>query len=174
MSAKQKTPNYKIRSSVYKNLGRAAIATTTLSGFVVYESLIDWANFKQEMEQFVVVAEDSIKLNLAIAFPLLIAIVVFLAVTLRKNREFFKDKISVSLLLTIVIFYMIYSVIEVAMASLIGAFAGAFLDEVIFTPLSLSNRKKYEAQVDIDSEYEREKRRIKARKQAKEELDGSV
>lgn len=74
----KKTKNYKLRSKVYKGLGTSSIAITTLGGFVAYESAIDWNNFKTELENFIVVNPETVKLNLAIAFPLLIAILVFI------------------------------------------------------------------------------------------------
>lgn len=170
-----KTKNYKLRSRVYKVAGEATLAATTLGGFAIYESAINWSNFKQDMENFVMIQENSVKLNLAMAFPMLIAIIVYLAVVLKKNREFFKDKVSIGLLLTIVILYMFYSIIEVAMASLIGAFGGSLLSEFVFTPLSQSAKKKHEYEQVLSSEYDKEKIRITARKLVEsEDMDGSV
>lgn len=169
-----KRKNYKVRSIVYKTLGFLTTAIGTISGFVIYEMIIDWENFKKEIDNFIVVTPEHVKLNLVIALPILIGILVFLSVIMRKNREFFKDKVSLSLLTTIVIFYLVYSVIEMTMATLIGAFVGSILDEFIFTPLSKNNIEKYKEYKDVESEYEKEKRRIKARKQAEAELNGSV
>jgi hypothetical protein len=93
---------------------------------------------------------------------------------LRKNRQFFNDKASLGLLTTIVIFYLVYSVIEVTLFSLVGAFVGTTIDEFIFSPISKHYKMLAGEERDIDNEYKREQRRIKARKQAQEDLDGSV
>ena len=167
--------NYKLRSSVYKIAGTSVLTGSTLGGFAIYGAATNWQQFQTDMSNFILVQQESVKLNLAVALPMLIAVIIYLSVMLKKNREFFKDKVSISLLLTIVILYLFYSVVEMAMASLIGAFGGALIDEFIFTPLSLSARKKYEYEQVISSESDKERMRIKARKLVeKEELDGSV
>ena len=167
--------NYKLRSKVYKALGTTTLATTTLSGFAVYGVATDWQQFKTDMNNFVIVQEGSAKLNLAFALPILISMAVFIFVILKKNREFFKDKVSMSLLFATIILYSVYSLIGMVLASLVGAFCGAVIDEFVFTPLSVSAKKKHEYQRDVNAEYEKEKMRIVARKKAEqEELDGSV
>jgi hypothetical protein len=168
------TKKYKTKSRVFKALGYATTSLGTLGGFFVYQSIIDWQNFQTELENFVVVSQEGVKLNLVLALPILISMIVFLGVTMRKNREFFKDKVSLSLLLTIVVFYLIYSVIELTLASLTGAFLGSIFDEFIFTPLSNKNQQLFLGNKEIDTEYDKELRRIKARQKAKEDLDGSV
>lgn len=168
------TKQYRSKSRLFKALGITSTALGTLGGFFVYQMAIDWQNFQSELENFVVVNQDNIKLNMVLALPILISIIVFVGITLRKNREFFKDKVSLSLLMTIAIFYLIYSVIELTLASLTGAFLGSIVDEFMFTPLARRNMELYEENKDVDIEYEKEMRRIKARKKAKEDLDGSV
>lgn len=168
---RKKKKNYKIRSIVYKGAGTTTVTATTLGGFFAYEISTDWANFKQELDNFLVVNEQTLKLNLAIAFPILISIIVLLFVLLKKNRSYFRDKISLGLLTTILVFYLIYSIIEVAMASLIGAFIGSVTDDFIFSPLSKSAKEKSKEQREIDIEVEKERKRLVARK---EYLDGSV
>lgn len=126
------------------------------------------------MENFFVVQEETVKLNLLIAFPLLISLVIFLFIMRKRNREFFADKVSMSILIAIVILYLVYSVVAVALASLAGAFAGSLVDEIMFTPLSKKYKTLYDEEHDIDLEYEKEKRRIIARNQAREDLNGSV
>ena len=173
---KPKKKNYKRRSKTYKFTGTALTGLTTAGGFVAYESMIDWNNFKQEMGEFVVISQESVKLNMAIALPFLISIIVFLFVMMKKNREFFKDKVSMNLLIAICIFYLVFSVIEATLAALIGAFAGSVFDEFIFSPLSKSAKAKAEEEHEIDLEVQKETRRILARKISKEEeqLNGSV
>lgn len=170
----KKQKNYKLRSNVYKGLGISTIVLGSLGGFVTYESIIDWSNFKEELENFIVVNPQNVKLNLAIALPVLIGIIVSLLIVRKRNSDFFKNKVSLGLLISICFLYLVYCVIETTLAILIGAFAGAIVDEFMLTPVSKSAKKKYEENHDIDIEYEKEKRRITARKQAREELDGSV
>lgn len=168
------TKQYRNKSRLFKALGITSTSLGTLGGFFIYQMAIDWQNFQSELENFVVVNQENIKLNMVLALPILISIIVFVGITLRKNREFFKDKVSLSLLMTIAIFYLIYSVIELTLASLTGAFLGSIVDEFVFTPLARRNTELFEENKDVDIEYEKEMRRIKARKKAKEDLDGSV
>lgn len=165
---------YKRRSRIFRTLGIGTIFTTTVGGFFAYQMAIDWQNFKNELDDFIVVQEDYTKLNLLIALPALIGLLVFLFIMLRKNRQFFNDKASLGLLTTIVIFYLVYSVIEVTLFSLVGAFVGTSIDEFIFSPISKHYKKLAGEERDIDNEYRREAKRIKARKQAQEDLNGSV
>lgn len=168
------TKQYRNKSRLFKALGITSTSLGTLGGFFIYQMAIDWQNFQSELENFVVVNQENIKLNMVLALPILISIIVFVGITLRKNREFFKDKVSLSLLMTIAIFYLIYSVIELTLASLTGAFLGSIVDEFVFTPLARRNTELFEENKGVDIEYEKEMRRIKARKKAKEDLDGSV
>jgi membrane associated rhomboid family serine protease len=168
---KEKKPkNYKLRSKVYKGIGTSLTFLTTLAGFVVYESLIDWENFKNDLEHFIVVNPDTVKVNLAIAFPLLIAILVFVWVFWKKNKEQLKGKVMLPILFTTIILWLIYSVIEATLCALIGAFVGAFFDEVVFMPLSNKAKEKAED----DHEIAQEIRKEKVRKKVRDELDGSV
>jgi len=168
------TKQYKTKSKVFKALGTTTTALGTLGGFFVYQFITDWSQFQTELENFVVVNQESVKLNMILALPILISIIVFVGITLKKNREFFNDKVSLSLLMTIAIFYLIYSIIEMTLSSLVGAFLGSIVDEFLFTPLAKKNLELYEENKDVDIEYDKEMRRIKARKKVKEDLDGSV
>jgi hypothetical protein len=162
------------KSRRFRAAGLSTMLLTTLGGFFAYEMVIDWENFRTDINNFFVVQEETVKLNLMVAFPLLIGMVIFLFIARKRSREFFADKVSMSILIAIVVLYLVYSVIAVALASLAGAFAGAVIDEAIFTPLSKRYRLQYDEEHDIDLEYEKEKRRIIARKQAREDLNGSV
>jgi len=165
---------YKIRSKIFRAAGIGTIATTTLGGFFAYQAAIDWQNFKNELDQFVVIEENYTKLNLLIALPALMGLLVFVFVMLRKNRQFFSDKASLSLFITLVVLYLMYSVIEVTLFSLVGAFVGTTVDEFVFAPISKHYKNLAGEERDIENEYKREQRRIKARAQAREDLDGSV
>lgn len=171
---KSKKKNHNLRSKVYKVTGTATTGLTTMGGFVAYGAFTDWAGFKQDLDNFIVVQQESIKLNLALAIPMLIGVIVFLFVTMKKNKDFFSDKVSIGLLTTILICYLIYSIIEITLASLVGAFVGSVIDEFGFSMLANKNKQKAEEEKEVDSEYEKELRRIKAREKARETLNGSV
>lgn len=170
MAKKNKNKNYKARSKVYKGLGQGIMGLTTLGGFVVYESLIDWQNFKNDLENFIVVNPETVKLNLAIAFPMLIAILVFLWVFIKKNKEALKGKVALPLLFGIVVLWLMYSVIEATLCAMVGAFAGALIDETILTPMSNSAKLKY----DDDHAVELEVRKERVRRKVRDEMDGTV
>ena len=169
-----KDKNYKLRSRLWSLGGYVTLLLSTVGGFLVYGLATDWNQFRDELENFVVVQEETIKLNMVIALPLLISALIFIFVVGRKNREFFQNKLSLSILTTLVIFYLIYSVIELTLFALLGAFIGSMFDDFVFSAIAKNNLKLSEEQKDIEYEYDREKRRIKARQQAREELDGTV
>lgn len=169
-----KDKNYKLRSRLWSLGGYVTLLLSTVGGFLVYGLATDWNQFRDELENFVVVQEETIKLNMVIALPLLISALIFIFVVGRKNREFFQNKLSLSILTTLVIFYLIYSVIELTLFALLGAFIGSMFDDFVFSAIAKKNLKLSEEQKDIEYEYDREKRRIKARQQAREELDGTV
>lgn len=167
--------NYKLRSKVYKKLGTTTIGLTTIGGFATYESIIDWQNFKNDLTNFVIANTNDYKLNLAVAFPAIIAMIVYLIVVLKKNKEYFKDKASIGLLIAIGVTYLIYCVVDSLLWALVGAFVGCVMDEFVFSSLSANALSKYEDNKDLETEKKKEKIRIEARKKAKEEdLDGTV
>lgn len=166
----KKKKNYKLRSKVYKASGNGLVFLTTFGAWFGYESAIDWSNFKNELGNFIVVSQESLKINLAIAFPLLMLILLFSIIYKKKNSDFFKDKISFSLFIAILVMWIIYSTVEIVLIGLIGAFAGVIVDEVIFTPMS----KKAKLKADDDHEIAMEERKISVRKKAREDIDGTV
>lgn len=166
--------NYKLRSRLWALGGYLTLLISTVGGFLVYGLATDWNQFRDELENFVIVQEETIKLNMVIALPLLIGSLIFIFVVGRKNKDFFENKLSLSILTTLVIFYLIYSVIELTLFALLGAFIGSMFDDFLFSAIARKNLKLSEEQKDIEYEYDREKRRIKARQQAREELDGTV
>lgn len=170
----KKNKNYKLRGKIYRSTGISIVGASTLAGFFAYQGLTDWNALRNDVETFLVVNQETAKLNLAVAFPLLISSIVFIFIMMKKNKEFFKDKMSLSLFLTITVLYLFYSIIEIAMFSLMGAFAGSVVDEFIFLPLSKRCAIKAQDIKEIDAEYDKEIKRISARKRARESLDGSV
>jgi len=168
------TIKYRRKARVFKALGYLSLGTGTLGGFFVYQFATDWQQFQTELQNFIVINENNVKLNMVLAIPILLSIIIFTWITLRKNREFFQDKVSLSLLMTISSLYLVYSIIELTLATLVGAFAGAIIDEFVFNPLAIANQQKFVENKEVDAEYNKEMRRIKARQKAKEDLDGSV
>ena len=100
------TKNYRAKSRVFKALGVGSTVLGTLGGFFIYQFSTNWQNFQTELENFVVVNQESVKLNMVIALPILISIIVFTGITLRNNREFFKDKVSLSLLMNVMLGFL--------------------------------------------------------------------
>ena len=168
------TKKYRTQSLVFKGLGYASLLIGTVGGFFVYQITTDWSQFQTELENFVVVNQESVKLNMVLAIPILLSIIVFTWIVMRKNRDFFRDKISLGLLMTIATFYLIYSVIEITLATLVGAFLGSIVDEFIFNPIASHYNNLYLENKEVDVEYEKELRRVKARQKVKVETDGSV
>lgn len=166
---------HKRRAFWLRFAGIFSIFTTTSGAFLFYGMVTDWEQFKKDIEGFAVVQEDYLKLNIFYAMPILVGILVFLFIMIRKNREFFKDKASLGVLTTLIVFYLIYSMIEMTLFALSGALVGTLLDEFLFLPIAKHQRKLAGEERDIDNEYRKEQRRIKARKQALEDdLNGSV
>jgi hypothetical protein len=171
---KEKKKNYKLRAGIWSLGGYLTIGASTILGFLGYQYLVDWQNFEEELNNFVVIQEQSVKLNMTIALPMLIGLLIYLWVVGRKNADFFKNKISLTLLTTLLILYLVYSVIELTLFTLMGASIGGLFDDYFFAIMARKNLRKADDQKDIDSEYEKEKKRIIARQQAREELDGTV
>lgn len=165
---------YKRKALLFRLIGLLIVASTTIGAFLIYQSAVDWENFRTNTDIFVVVNEESLKLNSTLAIPLFVGMFVFVLVVLRRNKDFFSTKYSISLIISLIILYLIYSMIEVVLFSLIGAVGGAIVDDYIFRPLADHYAFKGEDQKEIEDEFEKEKRRIRARKMAREELDGSV
>ena len=173
MSKERTAKQYRRRGKALKGVGLFSIFTGAVGGFIGYESYIDWSNFQSEMQNIMVVSEETTKLNLLFALPVLAGFMVFLWILRKKNKEFFKDKMSLTLLTVIMIGYLVYSIIEVTMFAMVGAFGGTILDEFIFTPLSNVYKSKAGDRKDEEAEYNKEVYRIRARKKANEEI-GSV
>jgi magnesium-transporting ATPase (P-type) len=170
----EKKKNHLLKSRLFKLIGTATIFMSISLGVIVYEIMIDWENFATDYKDFFIVEEGSMRLNSFIAFPLLIGFLVFLFIARKRNNEFFREHTSIGILIAIMIFYLIYSVIVLTMAALIGAFFGSVVDETIFTPKAKREKRIHTEEHENDLEYEKEKRRILARKQAREDFGGNV
>ena len=115
MNTKTKKINHKSRSFWLKFSGYILTALTTGAGVAVY-SLIpeinggdDIINALQDFQLF----EQGMKLNMAVAIPIFASLIVFLLIIIRKNREFFKDKVSLGLIVIILFMYLAYSVVGI-------------------------------------------------------------
>jgi flagellar biosynthesis protein FlhB len=165
---------YRRKARLFRFIGFLVVSTSTLGAFLFYQYLVDWENFRASADIFVV-NEETLKLNTALAMPFFVGLGVLVIVMLRRNRDFFSNKYSMGLLIALVLMYLIYSMIEVVLFSLAGAVVGAILDDYIFRAIARYYDSLTMEQKEIDNEFEKEKRRIKARNQAKEEyLNGSV
>lgn len=165
---------YRKRGKLLRGAGLTTIGLTTTGGFFAYQSVIDWNNFKNDLTNFVVVNQENVKLNLSIALPFMIGMIVFLFVMIKKNKEFFSDKVSMSLLIAILFTYLVYSTIEVTLFSLIGAFTGSIIDEILFNNLAKRDKIRAGDEKEYTMEKRKEEIRLKARAKARANNDGSV
>ncbi len=167
METTKKIPNYKRRSKVAKVSGMATIAATTGGGFFGYQAYTNFDQFTETIKNFVVVQEEGMKLNPLLALPLLMSIIVFLFVIRKKNKDFFKDKASLGLLIAIFVTYFFYSIAQSLLFALIGALVGVMADEFGFSTLVTKNEELAKKEVIKNDEYELETIRLSARRQAK-------
>lgn len=185
MAKKNKTKNYRLRQHVWKITGFIVIAVAILVSLVIYEFLVvkDQVGNEQSIMQIITamkdgfsefnanfIIEDSSKLNMLYALPILTGFLVFLFVVLKKNKAFFKDKIALGMVIFTAVLYLLYSMIGMFLAVMIGATIGVFFDEFVFAPLSNGNRKKADFKKELGQEREKER----VRQEVRNKLDGSV
>jgi magnesium-transporting ATPase (P-type) len=169
MNTKTKKINHKSRSFWLKFAGYALTALTTSAGVAVY-SLIpeinggdDIVNALQEFQLF----EQGMKLNMAVAIPIFASLIVFLLIIIRKNREFFKDKVSLGLIVIILFMYLAYSVVGIFMSACLGALPSVLASEFGFEPASRREKEKYLIEKELDIEGQKEIRREEVREEIK-------
>src|SRR5574344_1003662 len=104
---------------ILKVSGYSIMCLSTLGAFFGYEASTNFETFKTSLENFQVVSEESYKLNPYFAFPLIIGVIVVLFITLKKNKDFLKGKTTLGLMITAGVFYLLYSIITVAMITLL-------------------------------------------------------
>lgn len=185
MAKKNKPKNYRVRQVVWRVSGFVVIAVAIIVSLVIYEFLVvkDQVGNEQSIMQIITamkdgfkdynanfIIEDTSKLNMLYALPILTGVLVFLFVILKKNKEFFKDKIALGMIIFTTVLYLLYSMIGMFLAVMIGATVGVFFDEFVFMPLSKSNKKKSEFKKELCQEREKER----VRQEVRNELDGSV
>lgn len=170
MNKTKKKKNYKTRSKVYKGVGNASLFASTVGGFAIYQASTDWVDFKNSFDNFIVIQEESMKVNFLLAMPGLIALLVFVIVYRKKNSKALEGKVAFSLFIALIFLWLVYSLIETTLFAVMGAFVGSLIDETIFTPLSNSAKTKSLE----DREVEMETRKERVRKRVREEIDGTV
>lgn len=163
---KTKKPKYKQRANIQKTLGTASIAAGGVGGFLGYQFYNGWEDFTEGMENFIVVQENSMKLNIFLALPIFLSFLITFIVFKKKNKDLFNNKISINLFIATVITFIIYSIIGITFFTLLGLLGGSIIEETTFAPLAKRNVRRAEIQGEYDAEYEKEKVRIKARKEA--------
>jgi len=165
----QKHKHYKLRSKMLHFGGTLTLGLTTVGGFFGYQALTDFEAFKTtlESETFMVVDPEHVTLNPFFAVPLVIGMIIFLFVTMKRDRDFFKGRSSIGIVLTMAILYGVYSIAIMAIATLAGALVGSVIDEVLFTPLSKRALVLAQEQRETELEYQKEERRILARQEAR-------
>lgn len=161
-----KTNIYKKNRNLYylfKTLGIISIVLFSIGGFLVYNFLNEWSIFTDNWENFKIIEKDTLKLNWVIAFPILMSLLTFLYVMYRKNKAFFKGKMTLNILFLLAFIYFVYSLIGAIVGVLIGLFIGCFFEEFVFGLLAkhyhfimMEHRGNYQ-------EYEKEVIRHKAK-----------
>ena len=148
-----------------------------LGGFLGFEITHHWENFVQDYTKFALI-KQGYKLNLMIAFPLLISLIVVVAVLLKQKREFMKKHITLDLLIAIACLYFIYAIIEIVLLTLCGILIGVMGGEFVITPIRNSVLSRMDLDDELNKEFKKEKVRIKARedlekykKELREQID---
>lgn len=169
----KKKPRYKLKANIQKTFGALSIGAGGVGGFLGYQFYNGWDEFTEGMKSFVVVQENSLKLNVFIALPIFISLIITFFVFKKKNKEVFGDKMSLNLLIITSVTFIIYSIVGIVFFTFLGLLGGALIEETTFAPLAKKNERRAEIQGEYDTEYEKEKIRIKVRKEAGE-YDGAV
>lgn len=149
-----KKKNHKARAVLSRVFGWITVGLTTSTGVALY-SFVPEINggddFASAMAQFQLF-EEGLKLNMTVALPIVAGLLVFLFIVLKKNRDFFKDKSSIGLMIAIVLMYLAYSLIGIFMSACIGALPAVLAQEFGFEPLY--RREIEKANIDKDLQIE--------------------
>jgi hypothetical protein len=68
----KETKKFRTKARVFKALGYTTTAVGTLGGFFAFQMFTNWEQFQTQLENFVVVNQESVKLNLVLALPILL------------------------------------------------------------------------------------------------------
>lgn len=160
-----KKKNHKVRAYVARALGWTTIGLTTSAGVLVY-ALAPQINgaeeFTQAMQEFKLF-EEGLKLNMGVAIPLIAGLLVFLFIVLKRNKEFFKDKASIGLMIAIALMYLAYSLIGLFMSACIGALPAVLAQEFGFEPMYRREIEKAKIDKELELEVVKEELREEVR-----------
>ena len=171
MKAKTKKPWTPKKKILLLNIIELAlVGLGGFGGFLGYEISHHWENFVKDYTNFALF-KQGYKLNLLIAFPMLICMIITFAVLLKQKKEFVKKHISLDLLIAIACLYFVYAIIEMILLTLIGILIGVSSGEFIIEPIKNNIKEKSDIEQDIKLEYDKEKMRIKAREEQKQQLN---
>lgn len=185
MSTANKQKNYRLRQQIWRVSGFITIAVAILISLVIYEFLVvkDQVGNEQSIMQIInamqdgfhefdanFIIEDTSKINMLYAFPILTGTLVFLTVVMKKNKAFFKDKIALGMLIFTIVLYLFYSIIGTVLAAMIGGTIGVFFDEFVFVPIANNNGRKAKFKQELNEERDKER----VRQEIRSELNGSV
>lgn len=160
-----KKKNHKARAYASKAFGWLTTGLSTSAGVLAYSFIpqINGANdFATAFNDFKLF-EEGMKLNMAIALPIIAGLIVFLFIALRKNKAFFEDKASVGLMLAIAFMYLAYSLIGIFMSACIGALPAVLAQEFGFEPAYRREMKLAEVENDLKLEEIKEEVREEVR-----------
>lgn len=160
-----KKKNYKRKAYFYRIIGWVSTLTTTTTGVLLYTFLpsLNGAGEISEAVNNFQLFEEGLKLNMAVAFPFVAGLIVFLLIVLRKNKDFFKDKASVGLMIAILFMYLSYSLIGFFMSACIAALPSVIAQEFGFEPAYRRQMEFHKMEKEIELEERKEEARIEVR-----------
>lgn len=160
-----KKKNHKRKAYRYRIIGWFSTLTTTTAGVLLYTfspSLNGAGEISEAVNNFQLF-EEGLKLNMSVAFPFIAGLIVFLLIVLRKNRDFFKDKASVGLLVAALFMYLSYSLIGFFMSACIAALPSVIAQEFGFEPAYRRQMEFHKMEKELELEERKEEARIEVR-----------
>lgn len=160
-----KKKNHKRKAYFYRIIGWFSTLTTTTAGVLLYTfspSLNGAGEISEAVNNFQLF-EEGLKLNMSVAFPFIAGLIVFLLIVLRKNRDFFKDKASVGLLVAALFMYLSYSLIGFFMSACIAALPSVIAQEFGFEPAYRRQMEFHKIEKELELEERKEEARIEVR-----------
>jgi len=115
-----------------------------VAGFVIYEIFFGNDMHKQAIKKFELIQKGTYKLNWTLAMPMLIGLIAFLIIVLKKNRSFFEGKNSIGAIIALFLFYLVYSLMGMMVSIMVGIVIGTALDDFVFRSLI----DKYKAEME--------------------------
>lgn len=106
-----------------------------VAGFVIYEIFFGNDMHKQAIKKFELIQKGTYKLNWTLAMPMLIGLVAFLIIVIKKNKNFFEGKNSIGAIIALLLFYLVYSLMGMMVSIMVGIVIGTALDDFVFRSL---------------------------------------